>query len=119
MKQLIAALTDELEKKGIDRVEEVTLEIGELTFLGEEQLQFAYEVMTKDSFLEGSTLNVVNVSAEVKCEECGYQGGINYVDDPAFHYNIPVITCPDCGEKPRIIRGKETTIVSVTAFQED
>ncbi|MFO8110657.1 MAG: hydrogenase maturation nickel metallochaperone HypA [Thermoplasmata archaeon] len=119
MRQLLTALEDELEKQGIDRVKEVELHIGELTFLGKEQLEFAYEVMTKDSFLEGSTLNVVIVNGEVRCDHCGYQGGIEYVDDPAFHYNIPIITCPKCGEKPKLIKGKETTIVGVRAFKED
>ncbi len=119
MQQLIAALKEELKKKGIERIKEVKLEIGELTFLGKNQLSFAYEVMTKDTFLEGSELKVVTVGAEVKCDECGYQGGIEYVDDPAFHYNIPVISCPDCKNKPRIIHGKETTIVGVTALRDD
>lgn len=119
MQQLIAALKEELKKKGIERIKEVKLEIGELTFLGKNQLSFAYEVMTKDTFLEGSELKVVTVGAEVKCHECGYQGGIEYVDDPAFHYNIPIITCPDCGEKPKLIKGKETTLVGVKAIKED
>lgn len=119
MRQLIAALKEELEKKSINKIEEVELQIGELTFLGKEQLGFAYDVMTKDTSLEGSILKVTTVKAEVKCHECGYQGGIEYVDDPAFHYNIPIITCPDCGKKPKLIKGKETTIVGVKAIKED
>lgn len=119
MRQLIAALFDELSKHDIDSVKEVELEIGELTFLGEEQLGFAYQVMTKDTFLEGSKLKVVTVPARVKCAGCGYEGSIEYVDNPAFHYNIPIISCPRCGAKPRLIRGKETKIVNVKAYKED
>ncbi len=118
MRQLISALIEELEKKGINKIESVKVEIGELTFLYKEQLQFAYEVLSKDTFLEGSKLEVVNIDAEVSCPNCGYQGGIDYLEDPGFHYNIPVISCPDCGEKPEIIHGKETTIIGVKAYKE-
>ena len=115
MKQLVSALLDELEDKEIGKVKEVRVEIGDLTFLGAEQLKFAYEVLSKDTILAGSELNVIEKQAKIKCEECGYEGDVEYSDDPAFHYNVPVISCPKCGAKPKVIQGKETTIVGVTA----
>ncbi|MFW6048453.1 MAG: hydrogenase maturation nickel metallochaperone HypA [Candidatus Natronoplasma sp.] len=115
MKQLVSALIDELGGRDIGRVKEVRIEIGDLTFLGGEQLKFAYEVLSKETILEGSELKVIEKKARVKCDECGYEGDVEYSDDPAFHYNVPVISCPKCGNKPRIIQGKETTIVGVTA----
>ncbi|MFO7791513.1 MAG: hydrogenase maturation nickel metallochaperone HypA [Candidatus Saliniplasma sp.] len=119
MKQLVSALLDELKDKDVKKVKEVRVEIGELTFLGEQQLNFAFEVLSKDSILEGSELKVKMKDAEVRCNQCGYEGGVSYSNDPGFHFNIPVISCPDCGEKPKVIQGKETMITGVTAEEVD
>ncbi|MBS3817466.1 MAG: hydrogenase maturation nickel metallochaperone HypA [Candidatus Thermoplasmatota archaeon] len=119
MRQLVSALLDELEEKGVNKAKEVRIEVGELSFLGNEQLKFAFRTLSKDTILEGAELKVINVESKVRCEECGYEGSVNYSDDPAFHYNVPVISCPECGSNPDIIKGKETKIVGVTAVEED
>jgi len=119
MKQLVSALLDELEEKNVKKVKEIRIEIGELTFLGEQQLKFAHEVLSKDNILEGSQLKVKTKDAKVKCDNCGYEGGVSYSNDPGFHFNIPVISCPECGEKPNVIQGKETMITGVTAEEVD
>ncbi len=119
MNQLVSALLDELDGRDVDRVKEVRIEVGELTFLGEDQLKFAYETLGKDTILEGSKLKVESVKAKVKCEECGYEGGVEYSEGPAVHYNVPVISCPECDSKPEIAKGKETKIVGVTAVEEE
>jgi len=119
MTSLVSALLDELEGRDIDKVKEVKVEIGTLTFLGHEQLKFAYEALSKDTILEGSELNIITKEAKIDCPECGYEGEVNYTEDPAFHYNIPIISCPECGKKPDIIQGKEMRIVGVTAVEEE
>jgi len=119
MKQLVSSLLDELEEKNVKKVKEIRIEIGELTFLGEQQLKFAHEVLSKDNSLEGSQLKVKTKDAKVKCDNCGYEGGVSYSNDPGFHFNIPVISCPECGEKPDVIQGKETMITGVIAEEVD
>lgn len=119
MKQLVSALLDELDGRDIDKVKEVRIKIGDLTFLGAEQLKFAYEVLSKDTILEGSELNVEKIEAKINCEECGYEGDVDYSEDPAFHYDVPVLSCPECGSKPAIVKGKETVIDGVTAEEVD
>ena len=121
MNQLMTALLDELgqEKKNIERIKEVRIEVGELTFLGADQLKFAFEALGKDTIAEGAELNVIKIDSEVRCDDCGYEGGINYSNDPAFHYNVPIISCPECDSKPEIVKGKETKIVGVTAVEKE
>ncbi len=121
MNQLISALLEGLEdqEREMERIKEVRLEVGELTFLGEDQLNFAFETLSKDSILEGAELNIEKVDSEIYCEECGYKGGIEYSNYPSFHYNVPVISCPECEAKPEIVKGKETKIVGVTAVEKE
>ncbi|MBS3781991.1 MAG: hydrogenase maturation nickel metallochaperone HypA [Candidatus Thermoplasmatota archaeon] len=118
MNQLVSALLDELEGRELDAIKEVRIEVGELTFLGEEQMKFAYETLSRDTILEGSELNIDSIPSKIRCEECGYEGSVNYSDGGYAHYNIPVINCPECDSKPEIVKGKETKIVGVTAVEE-
>lgn len=119
MSQLVSALLDELNGRDIERVKEVRIQIGELTFLGKDQLEFAYETLTQETVLEGSSLDVEEIKSRVECRECGYEGGINYSDRTSVHYNVPVISCPECDSKPEVVQGKETKIVGVTAVEEE
>ncbi len=115
MSQLVSALLDELDGRDIERVNEVRIEVGELTFLGHDQLKFAYKTLSQDTVLEGSDLDIKEIKSSIKCEECGYEGGVNYSDRASVHYQVPVISCPECDSKPSIVQGKETKIVGVTA----
>ncbi|MEF8833212.1 MAG: hydrogenase maturation nickel metallochaperone HypA [Candidatus Thermoplasmatota archaeon] len=118
MNQLVSALLEELEERDVNRVKEVRIKVGELTFLGDDQLKFAYETLSQDTILEGSELDIENVESKIKCEGCGYEGGVNYSDRTSVHYQVPVISCPECDAKPDIVQGKETKIVGVTAVEE-
>lgn len=118
MSQLVSALLEELDGRDINRVKEVRIEVGELTFLGHDQLKFAYETLSKETVLEGSDLNIEEIKSSIKCDECGYEGGVNYSDRTSVHYQVPVISCPECDAKPSIVHGKETKIVGVTALEE-
>ncbi|MFW6064496.1 MAG: hydrogenase maturation nickel metallochaperone HypA [Candidatus Natronoplasma sp.] len=118
MNQLVSALLEELAGRDIDRVKEVRIEVGEMTFLGHEQLKFAYETLSQDTILEGSELNIEEIKSKVKCDECGYEGDVDYSDKTSVHYQVPVISCPECASKPTIVKGKETKIVGVTAVEE-
>ena len=49
----------------------------------------------------------------IKCASCGYEGGLNYEDDPVYHVLIPTLRCPKCKGLVEIIGGKECTIKKV------
>ena len=72
---IVSAILRELENYNVEKVEEVVLVVGEMTSLGQEQLEFAYEIVTKDTKLEGSKLVIENEKIRVRCESCGYEGG--------------------------------------------
>jgi len=118
MNQLISALLEELDGRDIDRIKRVRIEVGELTFLGHEQLKFAYKTLNQETILEGSELDIKEIKSKIRCGECGYEGGVNYSNRTSVHYQVPVISCPECDSKPDIVHGKETKIVGVTAVEE-
>jgi hydrogenase nickel incorporation protein HypA/HybF len=111
--QLVQSVLTEAEKRGAKKVTEVHLIIGKLTFLGLEQVRFAYEALTKDTIMEGSKLTITEQEGEVKCSNCGYQGDFKYQDDPLYHVPVPTLKCPKCTNTVTITAGKECTIKNI------
>ena len=111
--QIVQNVLAEAEKRGAKKVTEVHLTIGKLTFLGLEQVRFAYEVLTKDTIMEGSKLVIDEQEGTVKCSNCNYEGGFKYEDDPLYHVPVPTLKCPKCSSTVNITAGKECTIRNI------
>lgn len=111
--QIVQSVLAEADKRGAKKVTEVDLIIGKLTFLGLEQVRFAYEALTKGTIMEGSKLVVEEQDGVVKCGNCGYEGGFKYEDDPLYHVPVPTLKCPQCGNIVKIVAGKECIIQSI------
>ncbi len=118
MTQIVNAILEEAKKHHAQKITKVVLEIGELTFLGEEQLRFAFDVLTKDTILEGAHLEIKKKGVEVRCH-CGYEGGIEYEEKEEFHLLTPILRCPRCNEEVRIVRGRECIIKNIQMEIED
>lgn len=108
--QIVQSVLAEAEKGKAKKVTEVHLIIGELTFLGLEQVRFAYEALTKGTILDGSKLVIKTQKGAVKCPNCGYKGGFKYEDDPLYHLKMPTLKCPRCNSLVNIVAGKECII---------
>ena len=111
--QIVNYVLEEAKKHNAKRVNEVHLIIGKLTFLGVEQVKFAYDLLVKNTIMEGSKLHIEEKNGVVKCSNCGYEGGLKYEDDPVYHVPSPTLNCPKCGDVVNIVGGKECTIKSI------
>ncbi len=111
--QIVNYLLKEAKKHNAKRVDEVHLMIGKLTFLGLEQVQFAYTTLVRNTIMEGSKLHIEEKDGIVQCNACGYTGDIKYEEDPVHHIPTPTLNCPQCGGVVTIVGGKECTIKSI------
>ncbi len=111
--QIVNYVLEEAKKHNAKRVNEVHLIIGKLTFLGVEQVKFSYEMLVKGTIMEGSKLRIEEKNGVVKCNNCTYEGGLKYEDDPMYHIPSPTLNCPKCGDVVNIVGGKEVTIKSI------
>ena len=103
---IVTAVLAELDKYNAERVEEVTLVIGDMTSLGEEQMEFAYEIVTRGTKLEGSRLVIEHERIEVKCQQCGYEGGVKMLESDYGEHTIPILSCPECGGRVKVTAGQ-------------
>lgn len=107
---LVSAILGELEKYDVQSVEEVTLVIGDMTSLGEEQMTFAYEIVTKGTKLEGSRLVIEKEPVRVTCLECDYEGPVNNLQSDYDDHYIPILSCPRCGGKVKVTAGQTCSV---------
>jgi hydrogenase nickel insertion protein HypA len=108
MSQIVSSILEEARKRDAIKVEEVVLELGEFTMLGEEQMRFSYEVLAKDSVLDGSELVIRQIKGTIKCG-CGFEGEMSLSED-APHRPSPVLECPQCHGPASIASGRECVI---------
>ena len=111
--QIVNCILEEAKKHNAKTVNEVHITIGKLTFLGLEQVKFAYKMLVKNTIMEDSILLIEEKDGEVKCNNCGYMSDLKYEDDPVYHIPSPTLTCPKCGSVVNIVGGKECTIKSI------
>jgi hydrogenase nickel incorporation protein HypA/HybF len=119
MSQIVEVALEEAKRHDAIGVKQIQLEIGELTFLGVEQMKFAYEVLSEETILKDAELCIEEQKAVVKCDECGYEGGIEYEDDYSYHLNFPKLLCPVCNGHVTIISGRECMISKIMIIIDD
>jgi hydrogenase nickel incorporation protein HypA/HybF len=117
MSSILEQVLKELDKHEVRKVEEVELVVGELTFLGHEQLMFAYEIMSRDTPLEGAELKIMTENIEVECSSCGYSGPTDYLDGEEYHRSVPILHCPKCSGKVIIVKGKRCGVTSIKVVE--
>ena len=108
MSEIVKGIIDEAEKRNALRVERVTVEIGEYTMLGKEQLRFAFDVVSKGTLLENAELDLRTVAGTIECE-CGFEGEVPPAEDTP-HKSLPIMECPKCGGVAKIVGGRECVI---------
>ncbi len=117
MTSIVDAVLKELEKHQVSGVEEVELVLGELTRLGKDQMEFAYEVVTCGTPLEGSKLNIIEERIEVRCAFCGHSGEAERLEEDGFHHSIPVLSCPSCSQALEVLSGRSCAVRSVKVLE--
>ena len=110
---IIKAALDELSRHDVISVEELVIVIGDLTNLGDEQMGFAFGIMTKDTILEGSKLVIEHEPIRLRCAACGFDGPAEVIKNEGYDHSVPVLSCPVCRGPAEIAEGMACRIRSL------
>lgn len=88
-------------QEGFNKVKSVSLEIGKMSGVMPEAVEFCYDLVTKGTIAEGSQLNIEIKEAVGYCKECRIR----------FNSEYMFYLCPECeGVDIEFISGKELKI---------
>lgn len=108
--QIVEAVLNEAKKQEAKEILNVEVEIGDLTFLGLEQVRFSYKILTERTIAKNSRFRIKRIPGRGKCDSCGYEGPLSYLNDPEFHITVPTFNCPRCEKPLSISAGRECVI---------
>ncbi|UCE80439.1 MAG: hydrogenase maturation nickel metallochaperone HypA [Methanobacteriota archaeon] len=117
MSEIVTSVIDEAKSRNASRIERVTVELGEFTMLGHYQLRFAFEVLSKNTLLEGAILDLQTVDGEIECS-CGFRGKTSPSNDRP-HALASAFECPRCGDLAKVTGGRDCVIRNIAMVVPD
>lgn len=98
---IIKTVEQEVRDNGGDKVLEIHLEIGKLSGVEIQSLQFVWELSAKGTVLEDSKITIFEPEGKAQCAECDTEFALEKIYD----------SCPKCKSPfKNIISGKELKI---------
>jgi hydrogenase nickel incorporation protein HypA/HybF len=101
---LVDILREEMAKNNARVLKSVRLHVGQLSAVVPDSLSFCFEVITKETELEGAELVMEVIPLEGLCQEC----------KETFEIKDYAFQCPHCGSKDiKTIAGQDLSIVEI------
>jgi hydrogenase nickel incorporation protein HypA/HybF len=102
---IVSTVEELAAERGFERVDAVTLQIGEFAGVDKDALSFAWDLATADGVAAGSRLNFCDVHLRVRCPACGVER------EPPNRYELACPTCPAAA--PEFLAGRELAVVAI------
>lgn len=94
----------EAKKNKATKIKEIELEVGKLSGVVIEALEFALESAVKNTILDNSTFVIHQTEGKCQCNYCKH----------TFSTDDYIMVCPNCGHfNTTVIKGKEMRIKSL------
>ena len=101
VKQVVRTVEDFAKENGVDRIEEIVLDIGELSLVIPNYVEEIYPIATKGTILDGAKLIMNVVPGLAECDEC----------DEIFNVIEHEGYCPNCGSfEKTVLSGRDFSI---------
>lgn len=96
------------QKAGARKVTDLYLVIGRLASIVDDSVQFYWEILTKDTLCEGSTIHFKRVPAELLCLDCA----------KTYTLDSELTPCPHCGSaRVKVTSGDQFFLDSIEIEQ--
>jgi hydrogenase nickel insertion protein HypA len=112
MQDVVKLALETCSREGGREALRVRIEVGEFAVASRESLETAYEILTRGTPLEGSSLEIAEVRGHAVCEACGFSGSAADLGDEVSEPPALVL-CPHCGSPLLVTAGAGIALVDV------
>ncbi|MFB6162345.1 MAG: hydrogenase maturation nickel metallochaperone HypA [Halococcoides sp.] len=112
---IVEVVREEATDHGADRVESITVAVGEASHVNREQLETCLEVAREDTIAADATVDIESVEPYGSCS-CGWAGHPD-ASDRALAY-APDLRCPECEARIDLERGDGCRVMELTVPDE-
>ena len=88
--------------EGASKIKKISLKIGKKSGVVEDSLEFAFDMVTKNTIAEEASLEIESIPLVGECLSCG-----NVFESEEF------LVCPKCDNFAKALSGQELTIQSI------
>tara|TARA_R110001592_G_scaffold71444_2_gene218443 strand:- start:9389 stop:9730 length:342 start_codon:yes stop_codon:yes gene_type:complete len=82
---MLDIIKDQAKQDDFTRVTKVVLEVGTLSHVEADAMSFCFDAVVAGTLVEGSSLQIVHISATGKCPQCHKISDIQNLYDPCTH----------------------------------
>lgn len=101
---LLTVVLEHAERAGAARVTRIDIQVGALTGIVDESVQFYFDFVSRDTPAAGARLAFTHIAARLRCRECGAE----------FEPEERNWLCPECGAVAgEVVAGRELTVQSI------
>jgi len=101
---IVETAVEEAQAHGASRVVGINLQLGRMSGVQREPLEFGFEISSKGTAAEGATLKITEIPLTIRCRSCGAESGVE-----AWEFICRVCESGDV----EILTGRELAIVSL------
>ncbi len=100
-------------RQGGGRVKTITLEIGALNLIEEDQIRFWLEALAERDGSPGVEVHITTLPPRARCAKCGARGEARILSAPGLSHIPQAVTCSACGSTDIVVEGgRELRVVS-------
>ncbi len=101
VQNIVEIVNQEMDRHGLERLKAIHLAVGRMTAIVPEQMTLCFEILTENTRLAGTALNIKMVPLTYRCLNCDHE----------FTSEGITFTCPSCSrENPELIFGRELKV---------
>jgi len=105
-KNIIDIASESARQNRIIRIKEIEIEVGSISGIVVESLEFALEMSVRDTVLENAKTTIIKIPGKAKCLNCNLE----------FEIDSYYAQCPECQNYNfDVIQGKELRVKSLIA----
>jgi hydrogenase nickel incorporation protein HypA/HybF len=101
---VVQIIEEEMQKNNAGVLKSVRLNIGKMSAIVPDSLSFCFEIITKDTPLEGARLIIETIPLRIYCRDCSKE----------FEIKEYAFSCPGCGDTNiKVVTGMDLSVVEI------